>query len=81
MRQGTARRTVQLIGDGLAPDEAARRALAELLDYEGDQRGASGLILVTAAGVAVLDHNSPEMSGGWLRPGGAPEVTATWRRA
>jgi len=80
MRQGTARRCMQLVADGLAPDEAAVRALDELLDHEGDRRGASGLILVTSAGRVVLDHNSAEMSGGWIRPDGRSEVSAFWRR-
>jgi isoaspartyl peptidase/L-asparaginase-like protein (Ntn-hydrolase superfamily) len=79
LRQGTARRCVQLLSDGRTPDQAAREALAELVDYEGDTRGASGLILVSAAGVAVLDHNSKEMSSGWARPDGRGEVTSVWR--
>lgn len=80
MRQGTARRCVQLLSEGHAPGAAARDALAELVDYEGDRRGASGLILVTREGAVVLDHNSVEMSGGWIRPDGRSEVTAAWRR-
>jgi beta-aspartyl-peptidase (threonine type) len=78
MRQGTARRCVQLLEDGQPPARAAELALAELVDYEGDTRGASGLILVSASGVAVLDHNSKEMSSGWARPDGRSEVTHLW---
>ncbi len=86
MREGTARRCVQLYADSTGQGDpqaaavaAAATALHELSDYEGDQRGNSGLILVTAQGVVVLDHNSHEMSGGWIRPGGVPEVGAFWR--
>jgi beta-aspartyl-peptidase (threonine type) len=81
MREGTARRLVQLLGEGRAPDAAAAEVLADLLDHPDDQRGRSGLIAVTPAGDVVLDHNSPEMSGGWMRPDGAREVTHLWRDA
>jgi beta-aspartyl-peptidase (threonine type) len=81
MRQGTARRCIQLIMDGHLPVEAARAALAELADLEGDLRGASGLIVVTPRGEVVLDHETFEMSGGWTRPGGETKVSATWCRS
>jgi len=81
MRQGTARRCVQLLGEGAPPKSAAERALDELIDYEGDTRGASGLILLTPAGQVVLDHISTEMSGGWIRLDGRTDVSATWRRS
>jgi len=80
MRQGTARRCMQLVEDGRSPEEAAAASLAELVDFEGDTRGASGLILVTRTGAVVLDHNSKEMSGGWIRPDGSTEVTHLWCR-
>jgi beta-aspartyl-peptidase (threonine type) len=80
MRQGTARRCVQLFSDGLEPAAAAALSLDELVDYEGDRRGTSGLILVTADGRVLLDHNSVEMSGGWMRPDGRSEVSANWAR-
>ncbi len=81
-RMGTARRCMQLVADGLSetPAAAADRALDELIEFDGDERGASGLILVTRAGDVVLDHNSPEMSGGWARPDGTRDVTHLWRR-
>jgi len=79
LRQGTARRCAQLVADGLAPADAAASALAELVDYPGDERGWSGLIFVAPDGRFVLDHNSREMSGGWARPGGARLVTHLWR--
>ena len=79
LRQGTARRCVQLLADGLPPRDAAAAALAELVDYPGDERGTSGLILVDPEGSFVLDHSSREMSGGWARPGGARQVTHLWR--
>lgn len=80
MRQGTARRCVQFVADGLDPAAAAVRSLEELVDYEGDRRGTSGLILVTADGRVHLGHNSAEMSGGWIRPDGRSEVSAHWAR-
>jgi len=79
MRQGTARRCMQLMADGMTAADAARAALAELLDHDGDLRGASGLILVSARGEFLLDHNSREMSGGWVRADGSSQVGATWR--
>ncbi len=91
LRQGSARRCVQLLADGLSPEQAAARALEEVVDYPGDMRGASGLILVTRDGAVCLDHNSAEMSSGWARPTeragsgdafetGSWEVKAVWRR-
>jgi len=81
MRQGTARRAVQLVQDGCDPAQAAARALAELLDHPEDRRGASGLILITRDGRCVIDHNSREMSAGWARPGsgGPRQVQHLWR--
>ena len=80
MREGTARRCVQLVADGRSPDEAARQALAELVDFPGDVRGASGLIFVTSDGEACLDHNSDEMSAAWGRLDGTSHVDHLWRR-
>ncbi|GJM20826.1 MAG: peptidase T [Planctomycetota bacterium] len=79
MRQGTARRCVQLVADGASPEDAAARALDELLDHPGDQRGVSGLIFVDRHGRVVLDHNSREMSGGWVRASGELKSTHLWR--
>jgi isoaspartyl peptidase/L-asparaginase-like protein (Ntn-hydrolase superfamily) len=79
MREGTARRMVQLMAAGHTLAEASAEVLADLLDHPDDQRGRSGLIAVTAAGEVLLDHNSPEMSGGWMRPDGARELTHLWR--
>lgn len=79
LRQGTARRCVQLVADGVEPADAAARALDELVDHAGDTRGLSGLILVTRDGQVVLDHNSFEMSGGWITPGGDAVVDNQWR--
>jgi beta-aspartyl-peptidase (threonine type) len=81
LREGTARRCVQLLAAGRPPGEAAAEALAALLDHPGDERGLSGLILVTPRGTALLDHNSREMSGGWARPDGRRRVTHEWRPA
>jgi len=80
MRQGTARRCVQLVASGVSAAEAAAQALDELIDYEGDVRGRSGLILVTREGEVVLDHNSPEMSAGWIAAEGGREVAHLWCR-
>jgi len=79
LRQGTARRCVQLMADGCEPSDAAAGALAELVDWPGDERGLSGLIVVAPDGRFALDHNSREMSGGWARPDGTREVTHLWR--
>ncbi len=79
LRQGTARRCAQLVSEGLQPADAAASALAELVDFPGDERGCSGLIFVAPDGRFVLDHNSREMSGGWARPGGDRRVTHLWR--
>lgn len=80
LRQGTARRAVQLLATpGMTPAQAARAALDELEDEPGDLRGASGLILVTPRGELALDHNSREMSAGWARPGGERPVHHLWR--
>ncbi|MHC5211555.1 MAG: isoaspartyl peptidase/L-asparaginase [Planctomycetota bacterium] len=79
LRSGLARRAVQLLSDGTAPEHAVRRALDEMLEGADEARCAAGLILVAADGAVVLDHHSPEMSGGWVRPGGAPEVRHLWR--
>lgn len=79
LRQGSARRCVQLVGDGRTASDAAAGTLAELLDFDGDERGLSGLILVTREGEPLLDHNSAEMSGGWIRPDGSSRVTHLWR--
>lgn len=81
LRQGTARRCIQLLADGVAPNEAAAMALEELIDHEGDTRGLSGLIAVTRTGEPVLDHNSEEMSAAWGRPGGSMHVDHLWRLA
>lgn len=92
LRQGTARRAVELLSmRGSTPagaaqathareaTHAARAALDELLDAPDDVRGASGLILVTPRGEVALDHNSHEMSAGWARPGGERRVSHLWR--
>lgn len=80
MRQGTARRCVQLVADGATPADAAVRALDELVDFDGDSRGASGLIFVSASGEVCLDHNSDEMSAAWGRLDGSSHVDHLWRR-
>ena len=79
LRQGTARRSVQLLAAGVDASDAVRQALDELIDYEGDERGLSGLILVTAAGEVVLDHNTKEMSAGWFAGDESGRVNHLWR--
>lgn len=81
LRQGTARRAVELLTDSRTPLQAARAALAELVDHEGDARGTGGLILVAPDGTVALDHNSREMSAGWAQVGGGRRVTHLWRGA
>lgn len=80
LRQGTARRAVQLLEAGASPEDAVAAALEELVDFPGDTRGGSGLILVTREGAVVLDHISPEMSGAWGRPDGSRRIDHLWRR-
>lgn len=79
MRQGTARQALALLAAGRPPGQAATLALAELLDGPEDLRGRSGLILVSAAGEVALAHSTPEMSAGWMSPGGRPEVGHLWQ--
>ena len=79
MRQGTARFAVRLLGQGRSPAEAASDALEDLLEYPEDRRGHSGLIVLRADGELALDHNSPEMSAGWIRLDGSQHVTHKWR--
>jgi beta-aspartyl-peptidase (threonine type) len=81
LRAGTARRSVELLAGGASAADAAQRALDELLEHPGDERGASGLILVDPSGGVAIDHNSREMSAAWGRPGGARQVTHLWRRS
>jgi len=78
LRQGSARRCVDLIATGATPAEAATSALAELCDNPGDMRGAAGLIVVSRDGEVALNHTSAEMSGGWGRPDGEPVVNHLW---
>lgn len=80
MRQGTSRRCVELLSHAVSPAEAVRRALAELRDGgEPETGGLGGLIIVTARGEVALGHDTPVMTAGWIRPGGAATVSATWR--
>lgn len=79
LRQGTARRCVQLMTSGSTAAAAAASALSDLSDHTGDTRGAAGLIVVSRDGSVALDHSSAEMSGGWGRPGGERLVHHVWR--
>jgi L-asparaginase / beta-aspartyl-peptidase len=86
MRQGVARRCVDLIAGGLAAAEAIRLALAELHyepkaqgDAADDLGGLGGLIVVTRDGELAIGHDTAAMSAGWIRPGGAPTVALRWR--
>lgn len=78
LRQGSARRCVQLMATGNSPAEAAASALHELSDHPGDRRGAAGLIVVSPDGMVALDHSSAEMSGGIARPDAECEVHHLW---
>jgi len=80
MREGTARRCVELLARGLAPAEAVHVALAELHDGAGPiQEGLGGLITVTPSGDIALGHDTAAMAAGWIRPGQAPTVALRWR--
>lgn len=80
LRQGTARRCVELLARGHGVAEAVRIALAEL--HDGDdlgEDGLGGLITVTPSGEIALGHDTAAMAGGWIRPGEAPTVALRWR--
>lgn len=83
MRQGTARRCVELIASGVTPAEAVRLALAELHDgsarSDEDLGGLGGLVVVTPEGDLAIGHDTATMSAGWIRPGGPPTVSLRWR--
>lgn len=83
MRQGTARRCIELITSGVTRAEAVRLALAELHDGDAlpdqDLGGLGGLIVVTPEGDFAIGHDTAAMSAGWIRPGGTPTVSLRWR--
>lgn len=78
LRQGTARRCVDLIAAGRSPATAARIALAELSDHDGDQRGAGGVIVVAVSGRAAAAHTTEAMPAGSGRPGQALRLGHVW---
>jgi beta-aspartyl-peptidase (threonine type) len=78
LRQGTARRCVELIAAGRSAADAARIALSELSDHDGDERGAGGLIVVAHSGRAAIAHTSAEMPAGCARTGQAPRTGHAW---
>ena len=66
-----ARRVADLIEiGGLAPYEAAQRALEDVRRV----KGVGGCILVDAKGSLALPFNSPHMLRGWLVGDGPPQV-------
>ena len=79
LRQGTARRCVELLAAGRPPAVAAAGALAELTDADGQIRSGCGLIAVAGDGAVALDHTAAEMAAGWARLDGTREVRASWR--
>jgi beta-aspartyl-peptidase (threonine type) len=80
MREGTARRCIRLASSGLGATDAAAAALAGTVDYEGDQRGPCGLILLTADGRFTINHTSEAMPAGWAGIDGNSEVRDVWSR-
>lgn len=80
MRQGTSRRCVELIGEGVPPAQAARIALAELHDGPSSRSGGlGGLIVATPGGDFAIGHDTASMSAGWIRIGAPPTVALRWR--
>lgn len=89
MRQGVARRCVDLIASGIVPSEAIRITLAELHDEpeeegeapggHGELGGLGGLIVVSPDGELAIGHDTAAMSAGWIRPGSVPKVALRWR--
>jgi beta-aspartyl-peptidase (threonine type) len=78
LRQGTARRCVELIAAGRAPAIAARMALAELGEHDGSACGAGGLIVVAHSGRAAIAHSSAEMVAGYVGPQQAARTGHVW---
>lgn len=66
LRIGMTRAACDLVGAGVPPDGAARRALAELGDRLG---GAAGLILVDAGGRVGAAFTTEDMPAAWRRDG------------
>jgi len=79
LRQGSARRAVQLIMEGLAAPDAARRALAELAAEGPESRGIAGIIVLDLQGGVGIEHDTPAMTAGWIHPNEAPTVRTLWR--
>jgi beta-aspartyl-peptidase (threonine type) len=78
LREGTARRCVRLLAEGLEPAAAAAAALAELHDRFAKPH--AGLILVTADGRIAIVHTSPLMPAGHAH-GDDVVVRARWSAA
>ncbi len=79
LREGTARRCVELLSDKRSAAEAAQAALAELRDHDADDRGQAGLIVVTATGDAAIMHTAAEMAAGWVREGQRGVASHQWK--
>ena len=79
LREGTARRCVELLAEAGSALEAGKTALAELRSGETDERGPAGLIVVAASGDAALVHTAAEMAAGWAREGHGRVVSHQWR--
>jgi beta-aspartyl-peptidase (threonine type) len=77
LRAGTARRCVELAITRPA-DEAAGRALQELVERDGRGR-TCGLILVTPSGAVAVEHTSAHMAAGWATADGRREIRSLWR--
>lgn len=79
LREGSARRCVRLLGDGMTPQRAALIALAEL--SRGGSHPPAGLIVVASDGRAALVHTSPTMTAGIWRLGARVTVRTRWGRS
>jgi beta-aspartyl-peptidase (threonine type) len=81
LREGTARRSVRLLAEGVAPEHAAAEALAEASRLAADGAAAvtpCGLILVTCDGRFAIAHTSPAMIAAYASPGGRAVVRSRW---
>jgi beta-aspartyl-peptidase (threonine type) len=81
LREGTARRCVRLLAEGLTPARAAAEAVAEVSRVSADGASAvtpCGLILVTCDGGFAIAHTSPVMIAAYASPGRRAVVRSRW---
>ena len=79
LRQGTARRCIQLIAAGMSARDAARQVLLELAAEGAASVGIAGIIAVDPRGEVGIDHDTAAMAAGWIHPGERPNARTSWR--